>query len=116
MLGLAGEVDSTAPLMDLGMNSQSSMELRRALAVVFPGIPLPVTLAFDYPTLQQIARFMQGDQEVEEAGTAPEVRNASRTMSRSIDSTSLRQRSASWGLNWSGGSSPSRALRFTYRS
>merc|ERR1712078_477140 len=52
--GLIGEeedVEVDAPLMESGLTSNTAVLLRDALTQTLPGINLPVTLVFDYPSI-----------------------------------------------------------------
>eukprot|EP00439_Symbiodinium_sp_Y106_P081712 s190_g20.t2 len=52
-----GVVDQDAPLMDSGMDSLSAVEFRNRFTSKLPGVNLPNTLTFDYPTISSIADF-----------------------------------------------------------
>ncbi|MBF6195896.1 type I polyketide synthase [Nocardia sp. CDC186] len=58
VLDRAGELDPELPLHDTGVDSLTGMELRAALAAE-AGMPLPAGLVFDYPTVREMARFLQ---------------------------------------------------------
>ncbi|WP_169811001.1 type I polyketide synthase [Nocardia amamiensis] len=58
VLDRASELDPDLPLHDTGVDSLTGMELRAALAAEI-GMPLPAGLVFDYPTVRDIARFLQ---------------------------------------------------------
>lgn len=62
LLGIALEVmgksvESNAPLMAAGLDSLASVELKNAVSSKL-GVSLPVTLAFDYPTLDALSEFV----------------------------------------------------------
>ena len=52
-----GELPTDRPLRELGVDSLMGVELRNRLARVL-GRPLPATLVFDHPTLEQQAAFL----------------------------------------------------------
>ena len=54
---LIGEVDPEDPLAAAGLDSLSAVEFRRKLSSD-SGIPLPQTLAFDYPTAREVAAYV----------------------------------------------------------
>lgn len=54
----AGSIDVNRPFKDLGIDSLSAVELRNRLHLT-TGLPLPATLAFDQPTLAQLAHHLQ---------------------------------------------------------
>ncbi|WP_330230225.1 SDR family NAD(P)-dependent oxidoreductase [Nocardia sp. NBC_00508] len=58
VLDRGSELDPDLPLHDTGVDSLTGMELRAALAAEI-GMPLPAGLVFDYPTVRDIARFLQ---------------------------------------------------------
>ncbi|CAE7415002.1 pikAI [Symbiodinium natans] len=72
------ELDPEDPLTAAGLDSLSAVEFRRKLSTD-SGIPLPQTLAFDYPTAHQVAAFItcqgsvRGTQGTEDA-ERPELR------------------------------------------
>ena len=51
------QVAVDVPLMSAGLDSLSSVELRNALQARFD-LDLPVTVMFDHPTVQALARFI----------------------------------------------------------
>merc|ERR1712066_805315 len=46
-----GEIEIDTPLMEAGLTSNSAILLRDELSQELPGISLPVTLVFDYPSI-----------------------------------------------------------------
>merc|ERR1740127_45355 len=46
-----GEIEGDTPLMEAGLTSNSAILLRDELTQELPGINLPVTLVFDYPSI-----------------------------------------------------------------
>merc|ERR550532_262044 len=46
-----GEIEEDTPLMEAGLTSNSALILRDELSAELPGISLPVTLVFDYPSI-----------------------------------------------------------------
>ena len=53
----ADTVDPDVAFTQLGLDSMVAMELRRTLEAVFR-IPLPASIAFDYPSAEQLAEFL----------------------------------------------------------
>jgi acyl carrier protein len=68
----ASEIASTQALKDLGFDSLTAIELRNRLAVA-TGLPLPATLAFDYPTPNAIAQYLRSRISPETAPAVPPV-------------------------------------------
>merc|ERR1711948_194470 len=50
-----GEIEADTPLMEAGLTSNSAILLRDELSEELPGITLPVTLVFDYPSVGAMA-------------------------------------------------------------
>jgi acyl carrier protein len=63
IIGLAGanDLDLDAPLFAAGLDSLMSIEFRNVLGAVF-GRSFSSTLLFDYPSIQKLARFLEGDE------------------------------------------------------
>ncbi|CAJ1440834.1 unnamed protein product, partial [Effrenium voratum] len=56
--GVLGEMlESEAPLMESGLDSLSAVDFRNQVAKQLPGLKLPNTLMFDYPSPQAIAKY-----------------------------------------------------------
>jgi polyketide synthase 7 len=54
----AGAVRPGAAFRDLGFDSLTAVEFRNQMAIV-AGVQLPATMAFDYPTPQELARWLR---------------------------------------------------------
>lgn len=54
---LGGDVTPSQPLMEAGLDSVGSVELRNAVQSAF-GMELPATVTFDYPTVDALASFV----------------------------------------------------------
>ena len=54
---IGAEVDPATPLMAAGLDSLASIEFRNSVSSKF-GITLPVTMAFDYPNLDALSKFV----------------------------------------------------------
>ncbi len=54
---LGGDVSSSQPLMEAGLDSVGSVELRNAVQAAF-GMELPATITYDYPTVDALATFV----------------------------------------------------------
>jgi len=52
------DLESDNPLMDAGMDSLSGVEFRNRLQREFDGINLPNSMVFDYPTIAELAGFI----------------------------------------------------------
>ncbi|CAE8700337.1 unnamed protein product, partial [Polarella glacialis] len=57
IVGLEGdeEIEADSPLLEAGLTSTTAVSLRDELAKDLPGINLPVTLVFDYPSISMMA-------------------------------------------------------------
>jgi hypothetical protein len=51
LIGEDEEIELDAPLMESGLTSNTAVLLRDALSTTLPGLNLPVTLVFDYPSV-----------------------------------------------------------------
>mmetsp|Transcript_3923 Transcript_3923/g.9528 ORF Transcript_3923/g.9528 Transcript_3923/m.9528 type:complete len:563 (-) Transcript_3923:117-1805(-) len=58
IIGDAEGVDGDTPLMEAGLTSNTAVILRDELSKDLPGIKLPPTLIFDYPSIGAIADFV----------------------------------------------------------
>lgn len=56
----SGELEIETPLMEAGMTSASAVLLRELLVKDLPGVNLPVTLAFDYPSISEMSEMIVG--------------------------------------------------------
>merc|ERR1711874_868341 len=52
------DLAADTPLMDAGLDSLSMVEFRNELVKEFPGVDLPGSLLFDYPTVNSLADFV----------------------------------------------------------
>merc|ERR1712083_341863 len=52
------ELDPEVPLMEAGLTSNNAVLLRDYLTRDLPGVKLPPTLIFDYPSVSAIAEFI----------------------------------------------------------
>eukprot|EP00931_Biecheleriopsis_adriatica_P100377 TRINITY_DN75700_c0_g1_i1.p1 TRINITY_DN75700_c0_g1~~TRINITY_DN75700_c0_g1_i1.p1 ORF type:complete len:893 (-),score=274.90 TRINITY_DN75700_c0_g1_i1:232-2757(-) len=55
LMGDQEDIDPDMPLMDYGLTSAMAVILRDLLSTMLPGIHLPVTLIFDYPSVNAIS-------------------------------------------------------------
>merc|ERR1719433_2149218 len=58
IIGDTDELEVDTPLMEAGLTSNSAVLLRDELSKDLPGISLPPTLIFDYPSVQAISDFV----------------------------------------------------------
>jgi len=49
------ELPADVPLMDAGLDSLSMVQFRNSLQQQFPGIPMPASLIFDYPSVRAVS-------------------------------------------------------------
>mmetsp|Transcript_63559 Transcript_63559/g.165003 ORF Transcript_63559/g.165003 Transcript_63559/m.165003 type:complete len:810 (-) Transcript_63559:158-2587(-) len=52
------ELEADTPLMEAGLTSNSAILLRDELSAELPGVNLPVTLVFDYPTIADMSELI----------------------------------------------------------
>merc|ERR1711862_518447 len=53
-----GEIEADTPLMEAGLTSNSAILMRDELTQELPGINLPVTLVFDYPSVASMVELI----------------------------------------------------------
>jgi len=53
-----GEIEEDTPLMEAGLTSNSAILMRDELSQELPGISLPVTLVFDYPSIAAMSELI----------------------------------------------------------
>jgi len=58
LIGYDEEIEFDAPLMESGLTSNTAVLLRDALTQQLPGVNLPVTLVFDYPSIQSMSELI----------------------------------------------------------
>ena len=56
---LGDSIATDAPLMEAGLDSIGSVEVRNAVASQF-GVELPATVTFDYPSVEALAGYVVG--------------------------------------------------------
>lgn len=56
--GEDGEIEADTPLMEAGLTSNSAILLRDEVSQEIPGVSLPVTLVFDYPSVGAMAELI----------------------------------------------------------
>ena len=80
VLGLesGAAVDPDVVLMELGLDSLASVELRNRL-MGLTGLQLPATLVFDYPTPAAVAKFLLSRVQGVQRGSRVAVRRAAGT-------------------------------------
>lgn len=52
------DIDGDTPLMAAGLTSATVVMFGSAIAQDFPGVPLPPTMVFDYPSLTEVSQFV----------------------------------------------------------
>ena len=67
---LGADFQASVPLMEGGLDSLAAIELRSAAAAAF-SVALPPTLAFDYPTIAEMAAFIATKLPKGQQGPAP---------------------------------------------
>merc|ERR1711972_408599 len=58
IIGYDDDIEADMPLMESGLTSNTAVLLRDALVQQLPGIPLPVTLIFDYPSIASMGELI----------------------------------------------------------
>merc|ERR1711862_814784 len=58
IIGDDEDVEADVPLMQAGLTSNTAVLLRDELSKSMPGVNLPPTLMFDYPSIQSISDFI----------------------------------------------------------
>merc|ERR1712039_691559 len=58
IIGDDEEIELDAPLMESGLTSNAAVVLRDRLSQMVPGINLPATLVFDYPSVPSMTEFI----------------------------------------------------------
>mmetsp|Transcript_47658 Transcript_47658/g.107258 ORF Transcript_47658/g.107258 Transcript_47658/m.107258 type:complete len:127 (+) Transcript_47658:3-383(+) len=58
IIGDTEDLEADTPLMEAGLTSNSAVLLRDELSKDLPGISLPPTLIFDYPSVATITEFV----------------------------------------------------------
>merc|ERR1740121_29011 len=53
-----GEIEADTPLMEAGLTSNSAVLMRDELTQELPGVSLPVTLVFDYPSIAAMTELI----------------------------------------------------------
>jgi len=53
-----GDIEADTPLMEAGLTSNSAILLRDELSQALPGVSLPVTLVFDYPSVAAMSELI----------------------------------------------------------
>eukprot|EP00667_Euglena_gracilis_P000082 EG_transcript_82 len=68
--------DFDEPLMVLGLDSVSAVELHHSLQAKLSGVKIPETLIFDYPTINAVVDYFDRTVAGQSAGRAPPAANA----------------------------------------
>merc|ERR1719183_563214 len=58
IIGEGDELDADTPLMEAGLTSSTAVVLKDEVSEEIPGVTLPPTLIFDYPSVSAIAEFV----------------------------------------------------------
>merc|ERR1719401_141095 len=58
IIGYDEDIEYDMPLMESGLTSNTAVLLRDSLVQQLPGVPLPVTLIFDYPSIQSMTELI----------------------------------------------------------
>merc|ERR1719254_192947 len=72
IIGYDDDIEADMPLMESGLTSNTAVLLRDALVQQLPGIPLPVTLIFDYPSIGAMGELIveQSERQAKKAAKA----------------------------------------------
>merc|ERR1712087_186586 len=63
LIGFDEDIEIDMPLMESGLTSNTAVLLRDALTQQLPGISLPVTLVFDYPSISSMTELIMENAE-----------------------------------------------------
>merc|ERR1719401_1678156 len=91
IIGYDEDIEYDMPLMESGLTSNTAVVLRDQLVNQLPGIPLPVTLIFDYPSIQSMTELIveNGEKAAKKAaklkGLSAGVRDASPQSDRRLE-------------------------------
>ena len=58
IIGDEEDIEVDTPLMQAGLTSNTAVLLRDEMTTVIPGVNLPPTLMFDYPSISAISEFI----------------------------------------------------------
>merc|ERR1712113_986184 len=63
LIGVDEEIEFDMPLMESGLTSGTAVLLRDALSQQLPGVNLPVTMVFDYPSITSMSELIMENAE-----------------------------------------------------